>query len=198
MKHILIFEEFDNKPEFIYKWLGGDISYKKLENILINGIKFGKNSDIKYPELTNKYPYSICTTHNKNYKWGASYIRFTLDKNKIEKNYSVRRYKYMGFMDEFEDRIFSKKPGYLPIETIIKIECPSVEYDDIIKLHNPHKINIEINDSLLKINRHGGVPPEWKKTGHSNNKQFADAEKLISNRLGTDLNLRGFQVRESS
>jgi hypothetical protein len=168
MKHILIFEEFDNKPEFIYKWLGFDTSpdwfYKKLENILINGIKFGKNLDSKYPELTKKYPYSISTTHNKNYKWGGSYVRFTLDKNKIEKNYSVRRYKYGGFMNEFEDRIFSKKPGYLPIETIIKIECPSVEYNDIIKLNNPHKINIEINDDLLKIDKHGGVPREWKKS----------------------------------
>jgi hypothetical protein len=177
MKHILIFEEFDNKPEFIYKWVPSGV----LQNILINGIRFGLNLDTEYVELMNKYPYSISTTHNKYFKYGASYIRFILDKNKIKKNYSVRRYKYMGFFNEFEDRIYSKKPGYLPIDVIIKIECTSEDYDDIIKLKNPHKINIEINDNLLKLNKHGGVPPEWKKLGHNQSlwyKQLVDAEKI--------------------
>ena len=199
MKHLKIFEEFE-KENLIYKWLGSGPN-SKLQDILIDGIKFTPNDGNYYTDLIKKYPYSISTTRNKYYKYGPVNIRICLDKSKISNKYSVRPHNYNTISKEWEDRIFSKKDGYLPMNTVVRIECSTEDYEWIKKLSNPNNIKIVINDDLKKLNSRGGTGDYYapyanatKKYLYSQKEGPVWAKETIQKRHDRDSNWRNYDI----
>lgn len=153
-----IFEEVEEN--LIYNWVSipysDDINHKsnidRLQDILINGIKFRENDDLK---TSSKYPYAISTTRNPNWRWGGGVIRISLDRSELRKKFKVIPFRSNGFV-EWEERIFSKTPMYIKPNLILKIECDET-YCDIIKiLDNPNNIKIESKDNWKRIDTYGG------------------------------------------
>lgn len=159
MKHLKrIFEEIDEN--LIYNWVSipypdqidNILNIKRLQDILISGIKFRENDDLK---TISKYPYAISTTRNPNWRWGGGVIRISLDRSELSRKFKVMPFRSNGFV-EWEERIFSKVPIYINPDLILKIECGEKYYDMIKLLDNPNNIKIELKDNWKRIDTYGG------------------------------------------
>jgi hypothetical protein len=149
-----------NSDSILYHWINiprinpdQELTIEKFNEILTKGIKF------KNDALNLKYPYCLSMTRSSRFKWGRCEIRISVLKSKVEEMYHVRPH-IDGFGDkdlkfhynEYEERVYSKKGGFISPKAYIKIECTKKYYDIFIKLSNPFNIDIILNDNLTQIN----------------------------------------------
>jgi hypothetical protein len=158
MKHLKrIFEELEEN--LIYNWvsipypeeINNKLNIERLQNILINGIKFKSNDDLN---SSSKYPYVVSTTRNPSWRWGGGVIRVSFDRTELSNFFKISPFSYHGFV-EWEERIFSKVFTYIKPRFIIKIECSKEWYNIIKSLDNPNNIIIELNN-WKRVDAYGG------------------------------------------
>jgi len=172
MKYIKLFE-FLKDGGVLYHCVGRpfdkrpgleDREFFPIEDVLLNGIQFGKTEGVHNKSL-KVYKYYISTTRNPEYHFQSRKIRVVLDGDKIKQLFSVKPFGYnFGANNEWEERIWSNKGGYLSTEYFLRIECSAEYYEEVKKLKNPNNIpiilkNIGTSGHLMK----GGVPHKWKK-----------------------------------
>lgn len=169
MKYIQSILEFAS-DSLIYNWVklpsrnnpSDESNENRLRILLSDGILF-KPDDLK----NKKYPYSISTTRNKRYKYGSNEIRVVMNRDKVSRVHHTEPLLYaseyhnpwkvikvgidLDRKKEFEERIYSKRPGYVSSKLFERIECTDVYYNILRELENPNSVKIVLNNDLSKL-----------------------------------------------
>ena len=133
-------------------------------NDLIYSLKTGEKKKFSKYLKEYDYKYSLCCTRNKNLNF-ASNIRIVLDGQKISDNYIIKPVSYSALISidrsreekrkssiynrkEYEERIFSNKPGYINHKCIkeIQIDNSLKPMEDEIVKSNIYNIKIKFID----------------------------------------------------
>jgi hypothetical protein len=154
---IKIFEEF--VENLIYNWvklpnrsiIDDPLNIERMSQLLTHGLKFRPNDGGGRRDRMNahKYPFCISTTRNKRWKYGNNEIRVVMDIKKVGELYRVDPLAFASERGEYEERILSKKDGYLSPKYFTCIEVSSKYFEIFRSLDNPYNVDIKLNDDMI-------------------------------------------------